>query len=282
MEDWAADIEFETQGPARRALKAVMLNPVANYMPARVLKALLRFGKSELAAANWEDPGGWRSMVISYDGRPRQIADKVLVGGGTMSMALRNRKRLGSRILAKLIDSSSSKPVHVLCLGAGPGQIILDAMKQASADAFATLVDINAEAFEFGRKLAAGNGLTDRVRFVQNDVRRIKEFLDHPPEVVKMLGICEYLDDQQIVEIAGAVAEVMPEGATIVFNSLSKAHGNDRFFRRVFGLHMIHRSPEQLQELMARAGFGSFTAISEPLRVYHVIVGRRTPARAPA
>lgn len=275
MEDWFSDIEFETQGLTRRALKAVLINPVANYMPAGMMKALLRFGKSELAACNWKDPGGWRSMVISYDGQPRQIADKLLVGGGTMSMALRNRKLLGSRILSRLIDASSQKPVHVLCLGAGPGQIIIDAMSQANGDAFATLVDISSEAFEFGRQLAAKHGLSDKVRFVQSDVRDIREFLDHPPEVVKMLGICEYLDDSQIVSVAGAAAEVMPEGAAVVFNSISKSHGNDRFFRRVFGLHMIHRSPQQLQELMARAGFGGFVSVREPLGVYHVIVGRR-------
>lgn len=280
MQDWAVDIEdlqFERLSPARRALKAALINPMANYLPAGMLKALLRFGKSELAAANWADPGGWRSMVISYDGQPKQIADKMLVSGGTMSMALRNRKRLGSRLLARLIDASRDDPAHVLCLGAGPGQIIIDAMTQAGSDAVAIMVDINSDAFEFGRELAAKAGLAEKVRFIQSDVRDIKDFLDHQPAVVKMLGICEYLDDEHIVSIAATAAEVMPAGAPIVFNSLSAVHGNDRFFRRVFGLHMIHRSPSELQKLMHRAGFGDFAAISEPLGVYHVIVGRRMP-----
>jgi hypothetical protein len=38
---------------------------------------------------------------------------------------------------------------------------------------------------------------------------------------------------------------------------------------------MTHRSPEQLQALMSRAGFEDFHAFREPLGVYHVIVGRR-------
>jgi hypothetical protein len=259
----------------RRALKAAVVNPLANYAPAWLLRKLLRFGRSELAEANWADPGGWRSMVISYHGRPAQIADKLLVGGGTMSMALRNRKRLGSRIIAELIDAGGAEETHVLCLGAGPGQIITDAMSQATAPSRATLVDISDEPFEFGRRLAAEAGLGDRVRFVHSDARHIKDFLDHSPRVVKMLGICEYLDDEHIVSIAAAAAEVMSSGGAIVFNSLSKAHGNDRFFRRVFGLNMIHRSPEQLEGLMGRAGFGDFESVAEPLGVYHVIVGRR-------
>ena len=275
MELWIADLEFERQGRIRGLLKAAVVNPLANYLPASMLRGLLRLAKSELAAANWKDPGGWRSMVISYEGKCRQIADKVLIGGGTMAKALRNRKKLAARLLARLIDESGDQPVHVLCLGAGPGHVISDALCQTRADATATLVDISSDAFEYGRELARRKGVAERVRFVEGDVREVGRMLAKKPDVVKMLGICEYLTDDQIVDIASAVAGVMPDGAPIVFNSLCKAHGNDRFFRRVFGLHMNHRSAGQLQELMARAGFGDFVSLAEPLGVYQVVVGRK-------
>ena len=275
MESWASDIRFERQGPIRRLMKTVLFNPVANYLPAGLFKALLRFGKSELAAENWQDPGGWRSMVISYNGRPRQIADRMLVGGGTMAMALRNRRRLAACVLARLIDEAEVDCVHVLCLGAGPGHIITDAMAVAKGDAVATLVDLNSDAFDYGRQLAEEKGVGENVRFVQCDAREVGQMLHHPPDAVKMIGICEYLSDEQIVGIASAAGAVMTPAAPIVFNSLSKAHGTDRFFRRVFGLHMEHRSPEHLQELMGRAGFGDFVSIPEPLGVYHVVIGWR-------
>jgi len=275
MEPWVSDIAFERQSPIRRMLKAVVINPVANYLPAGMLRAILRFAKSELAAANWIDPGGWRSMVISYDGRPRQIADKILVGGGTIPMALRNRRRLGARVLSRLIDASQSEPVQVLCLGAGPGRIIIDALVQANRDAHATLVDLSKDAFEYGLRISADAGVSDKVRYIQGDVRDVQRMLDRPPDVVKMLGICEYLTDEQIIDIVRAAAAVMPTGTYIVFNSISKTHGTDRFFRRVFGLNMNHRSPEQLQSLIAPAGFGDFISIPEPLKVYHVISGRK-------
>ena len=276
MESWVAGIEFERSGLISRVMKAVLVNPFANYTPPGIMKALLRFGKSELATSNWSDPGGWRSMVISYDGNPRQYADKFLVSGGRMSMALRNRKRLGARLLARLIDASASNPVHVLCLGAGPGQIIIEALAQAHSDAYATLVDLNSEPFEFGRALAEQRGLAEKVHFVTGDVRTdIHSLLDRPPDIVKMLGICEYLTDEQIATILGAVVAEMPPGSSLVVNSLSKAHGTDRFFRRVFGLHMIHRSVEHIQEMMTRAGLGDFYSIGEPLGVYHVIIARK-------
>jgi len=281
MESWVNDIDFERLSPLRRGVKLAIINPIANYAPAGMVKGLLRFGKSELASANWNDPGGWRSMVISYEGKPRQLADKVLVGGGTIPMALRNRKRLGARLLARLIDETDHEPARVLCLGAGPGQIIIDAMRQAKHKVLATLVDLSGDAFDYGRELARKAGLQDNVRFVQGDVRdNLEHVLDDPPDVIKMLGICEYLTDEQITDIVSSVSEVAPPGAAIVFNSLCKRHGTDRFFRRVFGLHMNHRSPAHVQCLVAAGGFDHFVSIPEPLGVYHVIVGRRSPAGA--
>ncbi len=275
MKSWVSDIKFENKGPVKRALSKALLNPLANYLPAGFIKAVLRFTKSELAAANWADPGGWRSMVISYDGKPTQLSDKVLVGSGAIPMALRNRRRLGSRLIARLIDASDTEPVHVLCLGAGPGRIIIDAMTEARRSSYATLVDLNPDAFDYGLELAGKAGLGDRVRYIEGDVRDVRNHIDQPPAIVKMIGICEYLSDGQIVDIAGVLAGVMPPGSSIVFNSISKKHGTDRFFRRVFGLHMIHRSPEQLAELLGKAGFEDFNAIPEPLGVYHVVVAHR-------
>ncbi len=272
------DVGFETFSPLKRAIKCVLVNPLANYLPAGLTKAVLRFGKSELAEANWADPGGWRSMVISYNGQCSQIADKILVKAGTVPTALRNRKRLASHLIADLIDADGSDSTHVLCLGAGPGQIITEAMSKAKTASHATLVDLNSDSFDFGRKLANDLGLGDHVSFIQADVRDLHEYFHDQPHIVKMMGICEYLDDEQIVTIARAAADVMPKGAPIVFNSISKSHGTDRFFRRVFGLNMNHRSPGELSELMRQAGFGNFLSHREPLGVYHVIVGRKVEA----
>ncbi len=279
------EVAFERLSAPRRWLKRLVFNPLGNYFPARMLRWLLRATDSELAAANWEDPGGWQSMVISYNRHCRQIADKVLVSTGTMPMALRNRKRLAARLIAGMIEQCAAEQpghsVHVLCLGAGPGQIIGEALMQTDAPAHATLVDISADAFEYGRQLAAQRGLDERMRFIQADVRDLHDYLRDPPHIVKMLGICEYLDEDQIVIIARAAAALMPDHGSIIFNSLSRAHGTDRFFRRVFGLHMIHRPPQELCGLMARAGIGEFQVHPEPLGVYHVIVGRKTGSAPP-
>ena len=276
MNSWVDDIEFERVGILRRTFKTGVIDPLANHLPCRLLRSLLRFCNSEVAKVNWADPGGWRSMVIAYDERPKRIVDKILVGAGTMPKAIRNRRRLAARLLAELIRTAERQPPHLLCLAAGAGQIEMDALTQARRAAHATLVDLNRDALDYGRDLAGRNGLSDKVRFIRADVLEVERLLDDPPDIVTLLGICEYLSDDQIVAIARAAAAVMPAGAPIVFNSLSEAHGTDRFFRRVFGLHMNHRSPEQIGGLLELAGFTEgFAAIPEPLGVYHVATVRK-------
>lgn len=274
MDDWTNDIEFERIGPGKRLLKKLLLNPLANYLPVAWWKKWLADGESELALANWKDPGGWRSMVISYEGKPEKTWDKLLVNGGTIPMALRNRKRLAVRLIARLIDEAPHSPAHALCLGAGPGMIISEALTEAKKDAHATLVDISSDAFDFGREHAKQMGVADRMKFIQGDVRDVAPQISDRVDVVKTIGIFEYITDEQIRGIADALATVMPPGSAIVFNSISPRHGTNRFFRRVFGLNMIHRTPEQLQALLAPSGFGEFVTHREPLGVYHVMVGR--------
>ncbi len=276
MDIKTSDVDFECHGAVRRFFKQAMVNPLANYLPTRFLRGLLRFGKSELASANWTDPGGWKSMIISYTGKTRQVADRILLAGGTLHMALRNRRRLAGRVISELIDSCPSKKPHLLSLGAGPGQIIIDAIKQARRPSEATMVDLNPEASDYGRELARREGVEDSIYYIVGDVRDVSDMLSKPPDIVVMLGICEYLTDIQISSIAETVSGVMPPGSSVVFNSISESHGTDRFFRRIFGLHMNYRSPHQLQELISRGGFGDFVSIREPLGVYHVIVGQRS------
>jgi hypothetical protein len=273
---WLEGLKFERLSALRRALKTAVIHPFANYFPAAVQKAFFRFMRSELAAANWIDPGGWKSMVICYQDRRRRLADKILCTLGTVPMALRNRRKLGGRVLARLIAAADREPVEILCLGAGPGHVVHDALCESDRLARATLVDLSSGAFDHGRKLAAKHGTHERVRFIQGDVRDVAGMLDRPPDIVQMLGICEYLDDEHLRDIARAVAAVMPRGSAIVFNSISDSHGTDRFFRRVFGLRLIHRSPEHLQDLFRPAGFSDFVALAEPLGVYQVIIGRKS------
>jgi hypothetical protein len=74
-----SDLGLERVSGARRVFKRALVNPLANHLPPGLVKAVLRFTKSQLAAANWKDPGGWKSMVLCYNGRCVKPVDRLLV-----------------------------------------------------------------------------------------------------------------------------------------------------------------------------------------------------------
>ena len=92
MESWIEDIEYERLSVGAKLAKKILINPLANYLPAGLLKGLLAKGQSELAIANWRDPGGWRSMVISYQGDPPGTWEVLkAVQGGVLSRKTQSR-----------------------------------------------------------------------------------------------------------------------------------------------------------------------------------------------
>ena len=259
-------------------LKKGIAEPLTNWvLPASLIRWMLRLTRSEMAQASWADPGGWKSMILSYrDDVPPQIADRLLVKLGSMPMALRNRRKLATEILARLIAERAGKRTNIVCLGAGPGMIVLDAMtRSAHGDCHAVMIDLNSDSFTFGRQLATEKKLIDRVRWIHGDVTHYRQLCDVEPHLVKMIGICEYLPDAVLRDITRAIADVMPAGGYLVANSLTRRHGSDRFFRRVFDLHMVHRSVEQMKSLLAPAGLEIEHVLTEPLGVYDVLVCRK-------
>ena len=82
MESWMQDIEFERVGPVRKIMRKLVVNPLVNYLPAGFTKFILRHFKSELAAANWEDPGGWLWVQPDTANGTRRCPRMPLLDGG--------------------------------------------------------------------------------------------------------------------------------------------------------------------------------------------------------
>jgi SAM-dependent methyltransferase len=277
------ELDYERIGPISRFFKRTVINPLINWiLPARFIRWVLRVTRSEMAEASWANPGGWKSMVLSYrEDIPPQVADRFLVRLGAIPIALRNRRKLATEILARLIrdrgsEGSKGSPTNVVCLGAGPGMICLDAIQRSGhPDCRAYLIDLNPESFPFGQALAESKDLAHRVEFIHGDVTHYRSLCKATPHVVKMIGIIEYLPDAVVLDIARAIVEAMPADGVLVANSLTRRHGTDRFFRRIFDLHMIHRTADQVGKLLGEAGLATEAVFTEPLGVYDVLVCRK-------
>ena len=271
------DEVFERLSTPQKLSKAVILNPLVNYvLPRSVLKHLLHKSGSPLAVSSMEEPGGWRSMVIAYENaEPINLIDRMVMRMSSFPMGLRNRKRLSVKILRELMDQRR-EPTNLVAIGAGAAHNVQESMHLCVHNGIsAYCIDLNPDAFELGRRKAESLGLSDRVHFIHGNALDIRKLVRVTPHLVVCIGILEYLTDEQIIDIFKVMNEASPKDAFLLANSISKAHGTDRFLRRVFNLHLHYRSQERVEELMVSAGYKPFRKEREPMGIYSIVVARK-------
>ncbi len=267
-------VDFESPKKSSKIAKKFFVNPLINYLPKRFLLWLFSKTKSPLLKECLVKAGSWKTMRISYENRPHvDLMDKFFLTFGSFPMALRNRKRLVAKKLTACIAAHEERPLHIMGVGAGSGSNTIEALKTLKDEKiYAKLLDLASDAFEYGKSLAKEAGLPDgQVTFIQGNALELEKHLDFTPHIVKLVGIIEYLTDEQVQELFDLAYRVLPEKGSVVVNAISNKHGNDRFVRRVFNLHLNYRTPQKIIGMLTQSGFSNFLPEREPLKVYHVI-----------
>jgi ubiquinone/menaquinone biosynthesis C-methylase UbiE len=273
-------MQFEVLPMAQKVLKRVV-DPLRNrLLPAGLLKRLASRSQSPLIQESLVRPGGWRSMNIVYENRrPVDWMDRMAVRYNPISMATRNRRKLVTAKLAEVIKTFSSEPtIHLLGIGAGPGLHLQDSVVRAglkSSQARIWLIDLDSDAFEFGRQCAAERGLSDCVEFVQGDARDIRQVLPHvSPHVVKIVGLLEYLNDTQALQLLTAMREVIQPSGRLLTHGLVDRYNAGPFLKRTFGLSHVQRTADDVRALLKTAGFETLGVYETPMQVYPVLLSR--------
>lgn len=267
---------------AIQRLGAALLNPAKNYLlPASWLKMLLKRSAGPLLAEGFARPGGWRSMEILYrNDEPVDWLDRQALRDNPISMGSRNRLKIITRRLANLIAQYGARgPVTILGIGAGPGRHVQSALVDSGVDparVTAHLVDLDDDAFEYGRALAEELGIASSIHFQQGDARSIRSSLpDMQAQIVKLVGLVEYLTDEQFLDLLSEVRNVTTRDATLVTHGFVDAFQTRRFLSRVFNLRHHRRSAEQMTSLLRSARFRVIDSVTEPVGVYPILTAIR-------
>ncbi len=273
-------IELERPTMAQR-IGSALLNPAKNYaLPVSWLIGLLRRSTGPLLAESFARPGGWRSMEIIYrNDEPQDWLDRQALRDNPISMASRNRLKIISQRLATLVTQyGASETVTILGIGAGPGRHVQSAIVKSGIDparVTAHLVDLDDDAFDYGRALAADLGIASSIHFQQGDARSIRTSLPGVQvQIVKLVGLVEYLTDEQFLDLLAAVKSVMSNDATLITHGFVDAFQTRRFLARVFNLRHQRRSAEQMTTLLRSAGFRVIETITEPVGVYPILTAK--------
>ncbi len=214
--------------------------------------------------------------IVYKNAQPEDWLDRQALSDNPITMAARNRKRIIIERLTRLIRKHVSVGnVTLLGIGAGPGRLLQTAMSEANVDRSrmnAYLIDLDQDAFPFGQLLAAQFGLHERVQFIQGDARRVQDSLpDIGINIAKLVGIIEYLDDTQLVEMLGTLRTVMVPGGNLVTHGFVDKYGTSRFFSRVFGLRHYQRDAEYVTRILAECGFRTIECEYELTGIHPII-----------
>lgn len=214
--------------------------------------------------------------IIYRNHEPLDWFDRQALRDNPISMAARNRRRIVTARLAELIREYGERgPVSLLGIGAGPGQHLQHALVDSavpSTQASIWLVDLDPDAFGYGRRLAASLGIPGAVHFLQGDARAIRDVLPGTRmEIVKLVGLVEYLSDREVSELLRSLRGIISRGGALVTHGLTDPHGCSRFLERVFGLRHWKRSARQMSALLKASGFQVVNCVTEPVGVYPIL-----------
>lgn len=272
--------KFESFSRGRLIVKNLIINPLINYLlPRKLLLHLLKTNKSPLLEESIKDPGGWKSMHLSYESAaPVSNIDKFVLHYGIFPMGLRNRKRMMTRILKELIHEYAEKGhVHIVGVGAGPGTNVIEAMAKAERDnVTAYCLDLNDEAFAHGEMLKKRHGLeAHRVQYIKGNAVELDKHVKVTPHIIKLIGILEYLSDKEVADLLCFAHSALGTHGAVVTHSIYNRHGHERFLKHFLNLRLNYRSVSHISGMLEAAGFSITHEEMEPLGIYSAIVGRK-------
>ena len=274
-------IQFEVFS-LRQKIRHRVANPFKNWLlPGSLIRKIMVWSGSPIVLESLHRPGGWKAMEIIYQNDPPiGFIDALSVRDACFPMAIRNRKKLVTKTIAELVRKYAPEScVVIVGVGAGPGTNIQEGILQSGIDKHkvaAYLIDMDSDAFEYGKEAAKKRDLEENVHFIQGDAREITKHVPNiAPHIVKMIGILEYLNDEQVLDLFRAMHGAMAPGGSIITHSLEDAYHTTPFLKRALNWHIYTRTPQHASGLLVRAGFQNIAAKAEPMGIYTVLVAQK-------
>lgn len=258
-------------------------------------KAILRIFHRKLAINAWLFDGGsaicrfvkeheasGRALDIAYQHEDPSYGDflsRLWLRVNPIAQSVRNRCYLVEYLLGQEISSGRKS---ILSIAAGAAKAVLQTVRR-DENAEALLLDIDRQALRVALKAAEVLSLNGRVQGeivnVLNHLKWQKIFRERPAcDVAEMIGIVDYLDDEQAIMLMENARRHLVPGGTIITANISRSH---RFRPETLFLHIVmgwrpmhYRHSYELQGLLERAGFVDVELHTEALGFFFVAVGR--------
>jgi alpha-beta hydrolase superfamily lysophospholipase len=203
---------------------------------------------------------------------------------------IRQRKRHLQELIHRTLDRlhADGQPLQIVDIAAGHGRYVIDALESSTHEAVsARLRDYSALNVREGQGLIAAKGLQARVGFEQGDAFDADSVaaVAPRPSLGIVSGLYELFPDNGMLErsLAGLAKAVLPGGYLIYTGQ--PWHPQLEMIARALTSHrggqawvMRRRSQQELDQLVAAAGFEKLEQRIDEWGIFTVSVARRLPA----
>jgi alpha-beta hydrolase superfamily lysophospholipase/SAM-dependent methyltransferase len=200
---------------------------------------------------------------------------------------IRQRKTHLEKLLRRAMTELrvAGKPVHIVDIAAGHGRYVLDAVREhPDIPATGLLRDFSTANVEAGRRLIAEYSLGDRFVFVQGDAFDPASLAQLPKTATVGIvsGLYELFPENAPVRtsLAGLAEAVIPGGYLLYTGQ--PWHPQIEFIARTLTSHregapwvMRRRTQQEMDQLVAAAGFEKIAQETDPWGIFTVSLARR-------
>lgn len=215
-------------------------------------------------------PGGFAAYHVHSphkrrmrNGRKVDPMTRALFRHSSDALGLRSRAVIMAHIAEEAVRQHEGA-VEWLSIAAGSGQPTYDAVrrlgKKDQRRVTLTLADISSEMMEFAEQLYAAEDLTlGAVKYELCNIVKEKErrelLEDMQPAVIDIMGLFEYLSDEQCIKVLRSFYAALAPGGSVIFTNMSPGHPHLHVHQRGLGWPgVIQRTIREVVALIEAAG----------------------------
>lgn len=176
----------------------------------------------------------------------------------------RSRRNLRDLMADRLCDAlpgpSGRTPTEITSLASGTASEVFDLFRDGGRRrVIVTCVEHDDQALLANAARARRQNCFRNFRLVRADVMRLvrgRERLSLPPQdVIYALGLCEYLEDGEIVELLDWAHRQLTPGGVVMLSNLHPSNPDRTFMQYVLDWALIHRTEDNLRDVFEHSAF---------------------------
>lgn len=284
--DRDAKVDYEKAGLFRKIIGLSWIKPLAHFK--KIGNRLLKYSPTAYQVKKYATNFKALELMYTYswfETKGMSIITRLVTHlwfNILNCKAVRNRLKLVKKILKKSIISLSQEKVTIISLGSGSARAIIETIAELREKDYgyqikAILVDRSRNALLYSEKLARQYGVADSIICVKGLLEEfIKNCRENPPDIVEMVGVMDYFDDEQAIDVVSKIYTLLsPRGILITCNI--KNNPERKFLTRIVGWSMIYRDKQELAEIIILSGFSprQIELIYEPLGIHGLVVATK-------